>query len=45
VDQALGVDPAEGMMADIELAGVVAEDDGVGEEAVIEDAAPLSTPK
>ena len=30
VDQPLGVDPAERMMADIELAGIVGEDDAAG---------------
>jgi hypothetical protein len=39
-DQALGMDPAQRMAADVELTGVVADDDGVGEEAVIKDAAP-----
>ena len=40
VDQALGMDPAQGVVADIELAGVVADDHGVGQEAVRLDAAP-----
>jgi hypothetical protein len=40
VHQAFGMDPAEGMPADIELSGVVADDDGVGQEAVRLDAAP-----
>ena len=29
VDQPLGMDPAQGMAADIELAGIVADDDGI----------------
>ena len=42
VDQAFGVDPAQAMLADIELAGVVADDHGVGEQAMRLDAAPQS---
>ena len=40
VDQALGMDPTQAVLADVELAGVVADDHGVGEEAVRLDAAP-----
>ena len=40
VNQALGMNPAQTMLADIELTGVVADDHGVGEEAVCLDAAP-----
>src|SRR5207253_6204273 len=40
VNQALGMNPAQAMLADIELTGVVANDHGVGEEAVRLDAAP-----
>jgi hypothetical protein len=32
VDQALGMNPAPAMLADIELTGVVADEHGVGEE-------------
>ena len=42
VDQAFGVDPAQAMRADIELAGVVADDHGVSEQAMRLDAAPES---
>jgi hypothetical protein len=34
------MNPAQGVAADIELAGIVAEDDGLGQEAVRLDAAP-----
>jgi hypothetical protein len=37
--QTFGVNPAKSMPADIELAGIVAEDDGVGQEAMRLDAA------
>lgn len=40
VDEALGVDPAQTVPADVELAGVVADDHGIGQEAVRRDAAP-----
>ena len=40
VNQTFGVDPAQAMRADIELAGVVADDHGVGEQAMRLDAAP-----
>ena len=42
VDQPLGVNPAQGMPADIELTGVVAEDHGVGQQSVRLDGAPQS---
>jgi len=42
VNQALGMNPAEAMRADIELAGVVADDHGIGEQAMRLDAAPQS---
>ena len=42
VNQTFGVDPAQAMRADIELAGVVADDHGVGEQAMRLDAAPQS---
>ena len=34
VDQSFGMNPAQAMRADIELAGVVADDHGVGEQAM-----------
>ncbi len=34
------MNPAQAMLADIELAGVVADDDGVGQKSVRLDAAP-----
>ncbi len=34
VHQALGMDPAQGMLADVELPGVVAEDNRVAQEPV-----------
>src|ERR1700694_1054160 len=40
VNQAFGMDPAQGMPADIELAGVVADDDALAQETVGLDAAP-----
>ena len=40
VDQTLGMDPAQGMACDLELAGIIAEDDGVGQQAVRLDGAP-----
>src|ERR1700694_4878550 len=43
VNQALGMDPAQAVLADIELTGVVADDDGVGEQAMCLDAAPQGT--
>ncbi len=42
VNQTFGVDPAQAMLADIELAGVVADDHSVGEQAMRLDAAPQS---
>jgi hypothetical protein len=33
VDEPLGMDPAQAVLADIELTGIVADDDGVGQEA------------
>src|SRR5271170_5616220 len=40
MDQALGVDPAQRMVADAELAGVVGDDDGLADEARGLDCAP-----
>ena len=40
VDEPLGMDPAQAVLADIELTGLVADDDGVGQEAMRLDAAP-----
>ena len=40
VNQALGMDPAQAVLADVELTGVIADDHGVGKEAVRFDAAP-----
>src|SRR3984893_3207164 len=40
VNQALGMNPTQAMLADVELTGVVADDHGVGKEAVRLDAAP-----
>ena len=40
VNEALGMDPAQAVSADIELTGVGADDNGVGEKAVRLDAAP-----
>jgi hypothetical protein len=40
MDQALGMDPAQGVAANVELSGVIAEDNGVGQEAVRAHAAP-----
>jgi hypothetical protein len=34
VNEALGMDPAQAVLADIELTGVVADDNGVGQKAV-----------
>ena len=34
VNEALGMDPAQAMRADVELPGVIADDDGVGQEAI-----------
>ncbi|MGD1038385.1 MAG: hypothetical protein ABR878_14645 [Roseiarcus sp.] len=42
VNQTFGMDPAEAMPADIELAGVVADGHGVGEQAMRLEAAPQS---
>jgi hypothetical protein len=44
VNQTFGVDPAQAMRADIELAGVVADDHGVGEQAMRLDAALAAAP-
>src|SRR5713101_7637737 len=40
VNEALGMDPAQAVRADIELPGIIADDDGVGQEAMRLDAAP-----
>jgi hypothetical protein len=40
VDKPLGVDPAQSMAAELELAGIVSDDDRVGEQAMGLDAAP-----
>ena len=40
VHQTLGMDPAQAMLTDIELAGIVADDHGVGQQAMRLDAAP-----
>jgi hypothetical protein len=40
VNKALGMDPAQAVLADIELTGIVADDDGVGQEAMRLDTAP-----
>src|SRR4051794_14483570 len=40
VDQAFGMDPTQGVAADRELAGIVADQDGIRQEAVGLDAAP-----
>ena len=40
VNEALGMDPAQAVRADVELPGVIADDDGVGQEAMRLDAAP-----
>ena len=40
VDQSFGMDPAQAVLADIELTGIVADDHGVGEKAVGFDTAP-----
>lgn len=40
MDQSLGMDPAQSMLDDLELAGVIADNDGVAEQAVLLDAAP-----
>ena len=40
VDEPLGMDPAQAVLADIELTSVVADDDGVGREAMRLDPAP-----
>src|SRR5258707_3406410 len=39
VDEALGMDPAQAVLADIKLTGVVTDDDGVGQKAMGLDAA------
>ncbi len=40
VHEAFGVHPAQGVLADIELASIVADDHGVGHKAMGFDAAP-----
>jgi hypothetical protein len=40
VNQALGMDPAQAVLADVELTGVIADDHGVGKEAVRLEASP-----
>src|SRR2546427_6370131 len=40
VNQALGMNPAQAVLADVELTGVIADNHGVREEAVRLDAAP-----
>ena len=39
-DQALGMDPAQSVLSDIELAGVIADDDSIGQKVMRLDAAP-----
>jgi hypothetical protein len=43
VDETLRMDPAQRVMSDIELSGVIAEDNALGEEAVRLDGAPKAT--
>src|SRR5258708_30495018 len=40
VNEAFGMNPAQAVLTDIELAGVIADDDGVGQKAMHLDAAP-----
>ena len=40
MDQTLGMDPAQGMRADFELTGIIADDHRLGQQAVGLDAAP-----
>ena len=40
VNEPLGMNPEQAMLADIELTGIVADDDGIGQEAMCLDAAP-----
>jgi hypothetical protein len=40
VNQALGMNPAQAMLADLELSGIVADDHALAREAVVLDAAP-----
>ena len=40
VDEALGMNPAQAVLAELELTGIVADDDRVGQQAVGLDAAP-----
>src|SRR4029077_17612511 len=40
VNQAFGMDPAQAVLADVELTSVIADDHGIGKEAVGFDAAP-----
>ena len=43
VDQPFGMDPAQAVASDVELAGIVAHDHGLGEQAMGLDAAPQRT--
>jgi hypothetical protein len=43
VNQALGMNPAQAMLADLELSGVVADDHALAQEAVVLNAAPQRT--
>jgi len=40
VNQALGMDPAQAVLADVELTGIIADNHGVGQKAMRLDAAP-----
>ena len=40
VHQPLGMDPAQRVLADVELPGIVADDDGLAQEAVLGHGAP-----
>ena len=40
MDEALGMDPAQGVLADIELAGIVADDHRLGQQAMRLDGSP-----
>jgi hypothetical protein len=42
VDKTFGMDPAQAMLTDVELTGVVADDHGVGEQTMRLDSAPQS---
>jgi len=39
-NQTLGMDPAQAVLTDVELPGIIADNHGVGQEAVRLDAAP-----